>query len=86
MMEKKITLPSGDQIDERRKGNSFVPWKMFIWAMGMITLLFLLFAGLHQTLSRTVHATIGNNVEVKTQLSQIQTDIQWIKKELERRR
>lgn len=59
-----------------------VSWEVFCWAMAFV---FMVIGYLFQTqaaLSSKVEDISHNNVEIQTQLSQIQTDIQWIKKAL----
>ena len=59
-----------------------VGWKVFIWAISVIVILF----GISFTLIASVSAKVDNvqaqYTEIKTQLSQIQTDLTWIKKDL----
>jgi len=85
-MKNKVTLPTGEVIPERRNNNGFVRWGIFIAItgiiIGMITLLF----NSQFKLVDQVRASMNENTEIRTQLSQIQTDISWIKREFERRR
>lgn len=73
-------------------GQKVVPWFIFVWAIGFMVTLFGL--GIGWTLARatTVESELRlhneqqqiDTLTIKTQLSQIQTDILWIKQNLQK--
>lgn len=66
------------------KGEKMVSWRVFTWAMGLVTLILGILFQAQNALSDRVDGISATNNEIKTQLSQIQTDIQWIKSALEK--
>jgi hypothetical protein len=68
---------------QNEKGEKYVSWTIFVWALGIIFVVF-------TTLSGTVYAMKAqldehntdqqvDMLQIKTQLSQIQADLVWIK-------
>jgi hypothetical protein len=88
MEEQKTSVPdqySDDKkqntaIDELRK--NIVGWKVFVWAMGFIVVFLGLMCSQVVSLAAKVEKTQSEYVTIQTQLSQIQTDLIWIKQEL----
>lgn len=62
------------------KGEKMVSWRVFTWVMGIVTLLIGILFQAQAALSGKVETISDNNIEIRTQLSQIQTDILWIKR------
>jgi len=56
-----------------------VGWKVFSWAMGIVLLLFGVCFTAISSLSLRVDEGRVEYAEIKTQLSQIQTDLVWLK-------
>ena len=56
-----------------------VSWKVFIWAMGIILLLFGWLIVANASVSNKIDVTNQTYVEIRTQLTKISTDIEWIK-------
>ena len=67
--------------EEVKEGGS---WKVFIWAMGIILLLFGWLIIANASVSNKIDAINQTYVEIRTQLSQIQTDISWIKESIKK--
>jgi len=67
-------------------GEKFVRWAIFIWAIGIIFMLFTVLSGsvlaMQNKLETYKEQQNANNLEIKTQLSQIQSDLQWLKNAL----
>ena len=59
----------------------YVSWHIFIWAIGIITIVIGWCFVAQATTSRKLDEYNGQLLEIRTQLSQIQTDLQWIKEE-----
>ncbi len=59
-----------------------VKWQIFIWALGIILILFGISFSFISNLTNKVDAVEKNTGDVREQLSQIQTDISWIKNNL----
>ena len=56
-----------------------VSWSVFSWALGIILILFGIGFNMQVALSNKVDEYMKDNRNVSAQLSQIQTDIAWIK-------
>lgn len=56
-----------------------VSWATFIWVIGIITLCLGWSFNTQAQLSEKVDVYSGQLLEIRTQLSQIQTDLVWIK-------
>ena len=56
-----------------------VSWKVFIWAMGIMLLLFGWLIVANASVSNKIDVTNQTYVEIRTQLTKISTDIEWIK-------
>lgn len=65
---------------EDKKGK--VSWKVFIWALGIILILFGMVFSQINSVTNTVQASNKDTTDIKVQLSQIQTDLQWIKQNI----
>ena len=59
--------------------NKKVDWKVFIWAIGIILLIFGWFALALSALNGKVEASEANNVEMKVMIAEIKNDVSWIK-------
>jgi len=64
------------------KIKKYVPWHIFIWTMGIIFIVFGILFDIQNELSHKISSMETNNLEIRTQLSQIQADLAWIKKAL----
>ena len=62
--------------------NNYVSWKVFSWAMGIVLTLFAMSFGFIAGNASKVDSFNRDVLEIKVQLSQIQTDIIWIKNNL----
>lgn len=72
-----------EELEEERKDiKGKVDWYIFVWSMGIILAVFgWMFAQFIQI--QTVHiAQAVKDTEIRVQLSQIQTDILWIREKL----
>lgn len=58
---------------------NMVSWKVFCWAMSVILILFGTAFAIIQTISIKIDGAVIQYTEIKVQLSQIQTDLLWIK-------
>ena len=59
--------------------NGYVKWKVYVWTVSVITILFSYsFSQINKNGSKLDDYNF-NLTEIKVQLSQIQTDIEWIK-------
>lgn len=60
----------------------FVPWKVFIWTVGIFTAIvgWVFYSTTIMNASIQTNSTEG--FKIQAQLSQIQTDLQWIKQTL----
>ena len=63
----------------KEAGKEGVSWKVFIWAMGIILLLFGWLIVANASVSNKIDVTNQTYVEIRTQLTKISTDIEWIK-------
>ena len=59
------------------RNNQWVSWKVFIWAIGLLTT----FTLLGVSVSMSAKADVG---DIKSEQGSIQTDIQWIKESVKR--
>jgi len=59
------------------KNNQWVSWRVFVWAIGLLTTLTLMGV----TVSMSAKADVG---VIRTEQSSIITDIQWIKESVKR--
>jgi len=59
----------------------YVSWHIFIWAIGIITIVIGWCFMTQATTCEKVDEYNQQLLEIRTQLSQIQTDLQWIKEE-----
>ena len=59
----------------------YVSWHIFIWAIGIITIVIGWCFVAQANTSEKVDEYSQQLLEIRTQLSQIQTDLQWIKEE-----
>ena len=59
--------------------NKIVGWKVFIWAISVIIILFGIAFTSIATLSNKIDGVQTQYIEIKTQLAQIQTDLVWLK-------
>lgn len=84
-MVKKVQLPTGKVIPERRK-NSYTRLIVIIATTSIILTVFGWLFTRQESLARSFQKAMSNNTEIQKQLSQIQTDLKWIKRELEKRR
>jgi len=85
-MPKKIKDGDGNLIPDRRNNNSKVTYRITWGAIILLTIVIgYLFTAKSQSEAR-INRMEGDYTEIRMQLSQIQTDISWIKREFERRR
>ena len=63
--------------------NGYVKWKVFIWTVSIILMLFTATWGMIGTAMSKVDGTTGDIIEMKIMLQELQTDIKWIKHELD---
>ena len=66
----------------KMENNNYVNWKIFTWTMGIILTLFGFSFGFINGNRAKVDSFNRDVLEIKVQLSQIQTDIAWIKNNL----
>tara|TARA_Y100000034_G_C6850159_1_gene385620 strand:+ start:590 stop:805 length:216 start_codon:yes stop_codon:yes gene_type:complete len=59
--------------------NKCVSWRVFTWAMGIILTVFSIIFITMGTLGSRVSVYSNEMTQIQVQLSQIQTDIEWIK-------
>lgn len=66
------------------KQTKFVSWTVFAWVVGIIFLILGILITSDTALSNKLDLSQKEELKIQTQLSQIQTDIQWIKQALEK--
>lgn len=81
-MQRIIKLPNGDKkLDQRSDG--YVTFKIFLWAVSLLLSIIIFFWGVyafgHSNLNDRVNKIDISQTDIKCQLSQIQSDISWIK-------
>jgi len=82
---KKIKLETGEMINERRKNNNKFTYRITWGAIILLTIVIgYLFTAKSQSEGR-INKIEGDYTEIQKQLSQIQTDIGWIKEALKER-
>ena len=59
----------------------YVSWQIFVWAIGIITVVIGWCFVAQANTSEKVDKYNQQLLEIRTQLSQIQTDLQWIKED-----
>lgn len=70
-------MPEVNQVKNRK-----VSWIVFVWVIGIITLaLGWVFVGMN-SLNGKVEASNNDMVEIKVLLSEVRTDVSWIKDKL----
>jgi len=57
----------------------YVPFSVFTWAIGVLTVIMGWMLVANAALTNKVDAMSDSYIEIQTQLSQIQTDLGWIK-------
>jgi len=62
---------------------SFVTWRVFAWAVTIITLILGWGLYVNVAMSSRIQSNSTEGSKIQTQLSQIQTDLQWIKQTLQ---
>lgn len=71
-------------MEENNRLNEKVSWKIFIWIIGvMIIILGWIFAGMAATNNRVNHIR-EDSVEIKMFMSEVKTDLGWIKEQFKR--
>jgi len=69
-------------MSEKTEDKKKVDWYIFIWSMGIIVVIFgWIFASFAQIQSYQSAQNV-RDIEIRVQLSQIQTDILWIREKL----
>ena len=66
----------------KKKNNNYVNWVVFIWVVGIFTLIFGWLITAQAALDNKVNVYSNQFLEIRTQLSEIKTNIVWIKKAL----
>lgn len=61
-----------------------VSWTIFSWALGIILILFGIGFNMQVALSNKIDKYVNDNKTIESQLSRIQTDIEWIKLTLDK--
>ena len=59
----------------------YVSWQIFVWVIGIITIVIGWCFVAQAATSKKVDEYSQQLLEIRTQLSQIQTDLQWIKED-----
>ena len=59
--------------------NKKVDFKVFIWAIGIILMLFVVVFNVIGSINGKISETNGDVVEMKVMLGEIRTDLKWIK-------
>lgn len=60
----------------------YVSFKIFTWSMGIIVVVFGWILTANATLTNRINEISIDSITIQTQLSQIQTDLSWIKQNI----
>ena len=70
-------------MSQENKTRKSVPWVIFVWAIGIIFLAMAVLTRAQASTSIKLDNHIERSQEIRTDISAIKTDIQWIKNTLE---
>lgn len=62
----------------------YVPFSIFVWAIGILLTLIIFTLGIVADVSKKVEESQSAQNQILVQLKEIQTDILWIRKEIDR--
>jgi len=68
--------------DERKIKNGKVSWVIFVWAIGIILVLFGTLFTIYGSLSGSVNCVVKENSDIKGDIKSLVTDVGWIKSTL----
>lgn len=84
-----IKLPDGREKQDERS-NGYVSYKMFTWMMiilvGLFTLFWSIYSYGHSAITYRVETMEKSYVDIKCQLSQIQSDLVWVRLALQEKK
>lgn len=67
---------------ENTNNKKYVRWAIFIWAMGIVFLVFAISFAQVRAVAEKVNGINGDTVEIRILLGQVITDLEWIKAEI----
>jgi len=83
MPHRVVTLPNGDKKQDERS-SVYVPWKLFIWAMAVVLIIFGWTLGSVNTLAGKVSNVKDSFSSVQVDIQELKTNVIWIVNTLKR--